>query len=83
MLKALDDPMEIFQCRKCKSQWTTLRLVAVALSDPAKEVWLDAEAIASYVKTTVKNVHQFAKRHSVGKRGDFYDFKQFVNARNG
>jgi len=83
MLKALDDPMEIFECRKCKSQWTTLRLVAVALSDPSKEVWLDAEAIASYVKTTVKNVHQFAKRHEVGKRGDFYDFKQFIVARNG
>jgi len=81
-LKALDDPMEIFECWKCKSEWTTLRLVAVALSNPGKEVWLDAEAIARYLNMTPKNVAQFAKRNHIQRRGEVYDFKAFLSARS-
>jgi len=75
-----DDPLAIFDCRKCQSQWTTLRLVAVAMSDK-RAVWLDAEAIGSYLGMTYKNVHEFARRHKIVRRGELFDFQQFVNMR--
>ena len=75
-----DDPLNIFECRKCKSQWTTLRLVAVAMSDK-RAVWLDAEAIGSYLGMTYKNVHEFARRHKVNRKGELFDFQQLVSLR--
>ena len=75
-----DDPLAIFDCRKCQSQWTTLRLVAVAMSDK-RAVWLDAEAIGSYLGMTYKNVHEFARRHKIVRRGELFDFQQFVSMR--
>jgi len=75
-----DDPLEIFQCRGCQSQWTTLRLIAVAMSDK-RSVWLDAEAIAAYFGMTYKNVHEFARRHKVNRRGELFDLQQMVSLR--
>lgn len=80
-LKALDDPLEIFECPKCAAEWTTLRLVAVALSTPGKEVWLDAEAIAEWLKVKSSAVQKFAKRNAITRRGMLYDFKAFMEAR--
>ena len=68
-----DDPLDIFQCRKCESQWTTLRLVAVAMSDVKREVWLDAEAIGNFIGVSERHVHRLAKRHDVKRRGQLYD----------
>ena len=68
-----DDPLDIFQCRKCESQWTTLRLVAVAMSDVKREVWLDAEAIGNFIGVSERHVHRLAKRHNVKRRGQLYD----------
>ena len=78
-----DDPMDIFSCPKCKSEWTTLRMVAVALSSPGlTEIWLDAEAIGSYLNMSAKNVQQFARRHHIRQRGELYDLKAFLAARH-
>ena len=67
------DPMEIFECRKCQSQWTTLRLVAVALSDPNRKVWLDAEAIAKWIGVSERHVRRIAQRNNISKKGNLYD----------
>lgn len=76
-----DDPMASFTCPDCDSEWTTLRLIAVALSNTTGTVWLDAEAIAGYVGMTVKNVQQFAKRNEIDRRGELYDLKAFLTSR--
>jgi len=68
-----DDPLDIFSCRRCDTLWTTIRLVAVALSDPSREVWLDAEAISKYVGVTERHIHRIAKAHKVAKKGQLYD----------
>ena len=70
-----DDPLDIFPCVKCESQWTTLRLVAVAMSDVKREVWLDAEAIGNFMGVSERHVHRLAKRHDVKRRGQLYDLK--------
>ena len=76
-----DDPLAIFECRKCGSQWTTLRLVAVAMSS-RESVWLDAEAIGSYLGMTIKNVYEFARRHKISRRGELLNLQEFMKLRN-
>lgn len=76
-----DDPLASFRCPTCESEWTTLRLIAVALSNTTSIVWLDAEAIGSYLGMTPKNVHQFAKRNNVERRGELYNLKAFLAIR--
>jgi hypothetical protein len=75
-----DDPLDIFHCRKCESEWTTLRLVAVAMSDPNRQVWLDAEAISKWMGITERHVHRIAKKNKVSKRGQLYDVSQLRSA---
>ena len=77
-----DDPLAIFQCRSCGTQWTTLRLVAVALSDTTRQVWLDAEAIGNWMGISERHVHRIAKANGVARRGQLYDVNAFRNARN-
>jgi len=72
-----DDPLDIFECRKCRTQWTTLRLVAVALSDPNRKVWLDAEAIGKWMGISDRHVRRIALQNGVPKKGQLYDVKAF------
>lgn len=68
-----EDPLDIFTCKQCQTEWTTLRLVAVALSDPNRIVWLDAEAISKYVGVTERHVHRVARKHQIARKGQLYD----------
>lgn len=76
-----DDPLASFRCPTCESEWNTLRLIAVALSNDTSTIWLDADAIASYLGTTASGVHKFAKRNNIHRRGEQYDFRQLVAIR--
>ena len=76
-----DQLLEVFSCRRCGSEWTSFRLIAVALSEPTREVWLDAEAIGGYLGMEPNYVHKFARRHHITKRGQLYDFKAVIAAR--
>jgi hypothetical protein len=76
-----DDPLASFRCPTCESDWNTLRVIAVALENENTSIWLDAEAIASYLGTTASNVHKFAKRNAIHRRGEQYDFRQLVASR--
>ena len=76
-----DDPMASFRCPTCDSEWTTLRVIAVALSNTTSTVWLDAEAIGSYIGIPGNAVHKFAKRNGVNRRGEQYDLGQIIAIR--
>jgi hypothetical protein len=54
--------------------------MAVAMSSSA-EIWLDAEAIAKYLRMTVKNFQQFAKRNSIPRRGQLYEMHSVMATR--
>ena len=75
-----ENPLEIFSCHRCGNEWTTLRLVAVAMSDPNREVWLDAEALASWVGLSDRQVRRLIKEHQIPRRGQLYDAKKFRDA---
>ena len=75
------DPLMIISCRACKSEWTTLRLVQVALSTKGAELWLDVETIAQWLEITPRQVQRLAKQHNVKKRGTLYDVVAMKNIR--
>ena len=72
--------MEIFSCPKCKTEWTTLRLVAVAMSDPNADIWLDIEAIAGWLGISERQCRRIALKNAVDRRGRLYNLKQMRDA---
>lgn len=79
---AQGDTMEIVTCKLCGTEWTALRLIAVALSDTRREVLLDAEAIGGYLGILPRSVHLFAKRNKISKQGQRYNLNEFLAKRN-
>lgn len=73
-----EDPLDIFGCKNCSSEWSTLRLIAVAMSDPLREIWLDAEALALYTNTEERKVYRIIKKSNVSRIGQLYNVKQFL-----
>ena len=74
--------LDLFTCRRCGSEWSSYRLIAVALADQSQEFWLDIEAIAAWIGITERGVRQIVQRHGIAKRGQLYDFKAILEARN-
>jgi hypothetical protein len=68
-----DDPLDIFECRLCHSQWSTLRLVAVAMADPSRQVWLDAEAISTWLGLSERHIRRVAKANHIARKGELWD----------
>jgi hypothetical protein len=68
-----EDPLDIFECRRCHSQWSTLRLVAVAMADPSRQVWLDAEAISTWLGFSERHIRRVAKANHIARKGELWD----------
>ena len=75
-----NEMLNLFTCGKCKTEWTSLRLVAVALSDPKQEVWLDLEAIANWLGISERHCRRLAKANGVSKRGRLFNLKEMRDA---
>lgn len=75
-----NEMLNLFTCHKCKTEWTSLRLVAVALSDPRQEVWLDLEAIANWLGISERHCRRLAKANGVSKRGRLFNLKEMRDA---
>lgn len=74
-----ENPMDIFECRQCGSQWTTLRLVAVAMSGK-HDIWLDAEALAKWMRISERHVYRLAKKYKLPKRGELFEARAMIEA---
>ena len=82
ILKLSDEGLlDVVECRLCGTQWTAIRLMAVALADNRKEIWLDADAIASYLNVDPSAVHKYCKRNKISKRGYLYNLKEILTKR--
>jgi len=71
------------QCRRCKTNWTPARLVAVAMSDPNHEVWLDVESIAAWVGLSERQVRRIVQTKRIPKRGQLVNVNAFLDAHRG
>ena len=76
-----EDILDLFTCRRCGAEWTSYRLIAVALADPSQQFWLDVEAIAAWIGISERGVRQIIQRHDIAKKGQLYDFKAILSAR--
>lgn len=74
------DPLALFECRKCGNQWSTMRLIAVAM-DSGVPIWLDTETIAHWYNISVRQVQRYAKQHSVPRKGKLLNASAFKDAR--
>lgn len=72
---------EEVSCFGCKQQWTVLRLVALAMSNPNKVFYLDVEAIALWLGITEREVYRTIKKNKIEKKGTLYNLAAIIKAR--
>jgi len=77
-----DDMFARITCRRCHTEWTTGRLVAVALSTPEQTTWLDAESIASWTNMSERNVRRIVAKNKITKKGQLIDLNEFLEHRD-
>lgn len=77
----MDDLLEIFDCKRCKSEWSSMRLIAVALASPTGEFFVDIEAVAAWLNISERRVQQIVKEHKIPKRGLLVDLKKVLAVR--
>jgi hypothetical protein len=72
---------DIVPCKKCGTEWSAIRLIAVAMTDARRDIWVDAEAIGEYLNIPARYVRRDAKKLGVAKKGQLYNLKEFVALR--
>lgn len=77
----VDDLTAEVSCFGCKQNWTVLRLVALAMSNPNRKFFLDVEAIALWLQTTQREIYRIIRRFNIEKRGKMYDLSGIIEAR--
>ena len=70
--------MQDVACFGCKESWTVLRLVALAMSNPNRKFFLDAEAIGLWLGITQRQVHKIIKANKIERRGSLYDLAAVI-----
>ena len=68
-------------CFGCKQQWSVLRLVALAMSNPNRRFFLDIEAISAWLQMTQREVYRLVKKFEIERRGSTYDLQAIMKAR--
>lgn len=69
LLTLSENVLDEIECKRCKNIWTTLRLVAVAMSKPDNVVWMDSQAIAVMLGVSPRYVQVIAKTYNAKRRG--------------
>ena len=77
----VDDLTSEVSCFGCKQNWTVLRLVALAMSNPNRRFFLDVEAIALWLQTTQREIYRIVRKFGIEKRGKMYDLSAIIAAR--
>lgn len=77
----IDDLLELFTCKRCKTEWSSMRLIAVALASPTAEIWVDVEAIAAWLHISERRVQQLVKEHKIPRKGLLVDLKKILATR--
>jgi hypothetical protein len=74
--------MSDVSCFGCKQSWTVLRLVALAMSNPNRKFFLDVEAIALWLRISVKDVMKIIKTKHIARNGQLYDLAAITKVKN-
>jgi hypothetical protein len=74
--------MQELTCFGCKSTWSLLRLIALAMSNPHRKFYLDVEAIAMWLGVSERSVYKSIKDHEIDRKGNLYDMAAIVALRS-
>lgn len=77
----IESLMEDIKCLGCHGEWTVLRLIQLALTNPDKEFLLDIETICLWLGDTEKNIMKVIKANDIKKKSGLYNMKEIINAR--
>lgn len=69
-------------CFGCKSEWSLLRLIALAMSSTTRAFFLDVEAIALWLRISERQVWKIIKAHEIDRKGSLYNIGQIVGAQS-
>jgi hypothetical protein len=62
--------LTVFECKNCRREWTTLRLLRVAFDTEGYELWLDTAAIAKFLDVGVQHTWRLIRECQPKSRGD-------------
>ena len=69
-------------CYKCRTSWTLYRLLALAMSNPDRRFWLDADAICLWMNITKIELNKIVRDHDVPTKNGLYDISAIAKARS-
>lgn len=78
-----DDPLETFACRRCGTEWSSLRLVAVAQADSTRPLWVDVETAAALLNKSRSQIWRVCQRlYGKGRKGlvNLHELRNFYAA---
>ena len=69
-------------CHGCKTSWTVIRLIALAMSNPNRRFYLDIEAIALWLGITQRAVYKIIKGNEIPQKGKLFDLGAILKIRD-
>jgi hypothetical protein len=69
-------------CHKCRTSWTLYRLLALAMNNPDRRFWLDADAICLWMNITKTQLNKIVKDHNIPVKNGLYDISAIAKARS-
>ena len=69
-------------CYKCRTSWTLYRLLALAMSNPDRRFWLDADAICLWMNITKIELNKIVRDYDVPIKNGLYDISAIAKARS-
>lgn len=76
------DMLAIVPCRRCGTEWTVGRLIAVGTSE-GTATWVDADSIGTWLGISAGHVRRLVRKHHVERKGNLYNMQQVVAAHKG
>ena len=77
----VENLMKDVACFGCRSSWTVLRLVALAMSNPNRKFFLDVEAIALWLGIGERQVYKIIRANNIERNGSAYNLADVMKAR--
>jgi len=69
-------------CHKCRTSWTLYRLLALAMNNPNRTFWLDADAICLWMNITKVDLNKIVRDHKIPMKNGLYDISAIAKARS-
>ncbi len=69
-------------CHKCRTSWTIYRLLSLAMNNPNRTFWLDADAICLWMRISKTDLNKIVKDHKIPTKNGLYDIALVAKAKS-